>query len=160
VILAGRALLKIHSQFGSVDLESLNGDALTRVSQALLRGLEWFRFFHPDKIAYVVLDEVTFLIPRPSDKEDAVRSKNACFRALQDLAITLAHDSHMCRFVVTSSTPEIFKMNPGRVYVCVCVCVSVSVSVSVSVCACACVCVCVFARASVSLCFRSFVFRR
>lgn len=90
--------------------------ALERLQTAIVRGIGWFRVFYPNKIAHLVLDEATFLIPNPSDSEAVKTSKRICFDVLLQLAIRLGLDSRSCQVVMTSSTPEIFDMGIGTAF--------------------------------------------
>jgi len=95
------------------DISIVNRNALQRLETAILGGIGWFRYFFPNKVAHMVLDEVTFLVPNTSDSEDVKSSKLLCFKMLQTLAVVLGYDLRSCQVVMSSSTPEICTMDIG-----------------------------------------------
>ena len=84
-----------------------------RVLGGLRCGLSIFHFFHPNRYANVVIDEITLLAPHPLEYPSVRGKKIDFWNELQDAAIKFAYDDNSARLVFTSSSPDFFRHDIG-----------------------------------------------
>ena len=83
-----------------------------RLWNAFDNGLELYKAWFPNRPVFVILDEVTFLLPRPDDSKQLLQSKTNCLDTICSLSIRHSLDQRDARFVITSSSPYFFRHFP------------------------------------------------